>query len=562
MRVALSPALRGDAVLLGATAIAGVNISLIALMLRAFDPIALSVIRTGIGAVVLGLVTLVSERRMRIAARDLPLLLASGGFTLLGQISFSYSLTIVNSATFSLLTATAPLFVVILLAALGRHGLSLRHLVAVAVGFIGVTLIITYGQTFSARNLLGDLEGLITAVGYAAFILVLRPLTSRYPTAAVLAYSFAISSVGSAVLGIGQLSTQKWHSVPWNDWIELVGSVVFSVVIANALYVAGLKLLGPVRASMYSYLEPIFGVGAAWLVLAVRLSPVEAAGGLIVIVSLVIEPSRSRAAGQYGKSSRNRKEQLSNMTNPRKTALVTGAADGIGRGVAVALAADGWDLALVGRSRPALQALCRELAGHSVRVTAIPADVRKPPEIARAVTEAERRLGPLDALVNNAGVQRLAPALDFTEEDWDDVLDTNLKGAFFCSQAAGRVMVPRRRGVIVNVGSVAGEVASPDRVAYSASKAGLAMVTRSLALEWAPYSIRVNAIAPTFVDTRLGRLSLDLPGMREQITGRIPLGRIAEMSDVVAAVRFLINPAESGFITGHVLTIDGGLSVQ
>jgi NAD(P)-dependent dehydrogenase (short-subunit alcohol dehydrogenase family) len=289
---------------------------------------------------------------------------------------------------------------------------------------------------------------------------------------------------------------------------------------------------------------------------------VEAAGGLIVIVSLTIEPSRSHTAGRYGRSPRNRKEQLITMTNARKAALVTGAADGIGRGVAVALAADGWDLALVGRSRSALQALGQELARHSVRVAAIPADVRSPPEIARAVTEAERRLGPIEALVNNAGVQRLAPALDFTEDDWDDVLDTNLKGAFFCSQAAGRVMVPRRRGVIVNVGSVAGQVASPDRVAYSASKAGLAMVTRSLALEWAPHRVRVNAVAPTFVDTRLGRLTLYVPGMREQITGRIPLGRIAEMSDVVAAVRFLINPDESGFITGHVLTIDGGLSIQ
>lgn len=250
------------------------------------------------------------------------------------------------------------------------------------------------------------------------------------------------------------------------------------------------------------------------------------------------------------------------MTNTRRAALVTGAADGIGRGVAATLAADGWDLALVGRSESSIQALCRELASHSVRVTAIGADMRRPPEIALAVAEAERRLGPLDALVNSAGVQRLAPALDVTESDWDDVLDTNLKGAFFCSQAAGRVMVPRRRGVIVNVGSVAGFIASSDRVAYSASKAGLAMVTRSLAVEWAPYSIRVNAIAPTFVDTKLGRLTLDLPGMREEITSRIPLGRIAAMSDVVAAVRFLIDPNKSGFITGQMLTLDGGLSIQ
>jgi 2-deoxy-D-gluconate 3-dehydrogenase len=193
---------------------------------------------------------------------------------------------------------------------------------------------------------------------------------------------------------------------------------------------------------------------------------------------------------------------------------------------------------------------------------ALAADVRRPDEIARAVADAELRLGTLDALVNNAGVQRLSPALEVTESDWDDVLDTNLKGAFFCAQAAGRVMIQRNRGVIVNVASAAAIVAFADRAAYSASKAGLVMLTRTLALEWAAYNVRVNAIAPTFVDTRLGRQTLSRPGMREQILRRIPMGRLAHLDDVVSAVRFLVDPAASGFITGHVLAIDGGLSIQ
>lgn len=241
--------------------------------------------------------------------------------------------------------------------------------------------------------------------------------------------------------------------------------------------------------------------------------------------------------------------------------MVTGAARGIGQGIATALAADGWDLALVGRSVESLAQTTAELQATGVDTVAIAADVRRPAEVAQAVTDAERILGPLDALVNSAGVQRLSPALQVTEQDWDDILDTNLKGAFFCSQAAGRVMVPRKHGAIVSVASAAALVAFPDRAAYSASKAGLVMVTRTLALEWAPYNVRVNAVAPTFVDTELGRQTLSRPELREQIVGRIPLGRIAQIDDVVSAVRFLLDPAASGFITGHVLPVDGGLSL-
>lgn len=247
---------------------------------------------------------------------------------------------------------------------------------------------------------------------------------------------------------------------------------------------------------------------------------------------------------------------------PQRVAMVTGAAGGIGQAIAMGLAADGWGLALVGRSPGPLAATRDRLSATGTPAITLVADVRRPDEIARAVADAELRLGTLDALVNNAGVQRLSPALEVTESDWDDVLDTNLKGAFFCAQAAGRVMIQRNRGVIVNVASAAAIVAFADRAAYSASKAGLVMLTRTLALEWAAYNVRVNAIAPTFVDTRLGRQTLSRPGMREQILGRIPMGRLAHLDDVVSAVRFLVDPAASGFITGHVLAIDGGLSIQ
>lgn len=249
------------------------------------------------------------------------------------------------------------------------------------------------------------------------------------------------------------------------------------------------------------------------------------------------------------------------MAARRGVALVTGAGSGIGRGIAVALATDGWQLAVLGRNTESLAETLAEARPDGTSALALTADVRDPDAVAAAVAEIERELGPIDALVNNAGVQRLAAAVDVTESDWDDVLDTNLKGAFFCAQAVGRSMIARGQGAIVNVASAAALAAVADRTAYAASKAGLLMVTKTLALEWAPFNVRVNAIAPTFVETALGRATLDQPGLREEIVDRIPLRRLATVDDVVAATRFLLDPAASGLVTGHVLTVDGGLTL-
>jgi NAD(P)-dependent dehydrogenase (short-subunit alcohol dehydrogenase family) len=245
-----------------------------------------------------------------------------------------------------------------------------------------------------------------------------------------------------------------------------------------------------------------------------------------------------------------------------RVALVTGAGTGIGRDVALALADDGWRVAILGRRRGVLDMTLAEIRTRGVAAMAVTSDVRDPDAIASAVHDVEEQLGAVQALINNAGVQRLSPAVDVTESDWDAVLDTNLKGAFFCAQAVGRGMVSRGTGTIVNVASAAALIAVEDRAAYAASKAGLVMLTRVLALEWAASGVRVNAIAPTFVETELARQTLDQPGMRNQITARIPMGRLAATADVVGAVRFLLDDAASGFVTGQVVAIDGGLSLR
>jgi 2-deoxy-D-gluconate 3-dehydrogenase len=173
------------------------------------------------------------------------------------------------------------------------------------------------------------------------------------------------------------------------------------------------------------------------------------------------------------------------------------------------------------------------------------------------VEEAEEGLGPLHILVNNAGINLPRPALEVTEEEWDLVLDTNLKGLFFAAQAAGRRMVERRYGRIVNMASQMGFVGFYFRAAYCASKAGVVNLTRVLAVEWAPYGVTVNAVAPTFVETPMTRGMLEDPWFREEVLRRIPLGRLADPQDVVDAVRYLASDA-AAMVTGHTLLVDGG----
>jgi NAD(P)-dependent dehydrogenase (short-subunit alcohol dehydrogenase family) len=159
--------------------------------------------------------------------------------------------------------------------------------------------------------------------------------------------------------------------------------------------------------------------------------------------------------------------------------------------------------------------------------------------------------------VNNAGVNRLRLALDVTEDDWDFVLDTNLRAPFFVAQAVGRGMVARGRGRIVNVASMAAFKAVTERSAYNSSKAGLVHLTRTLAVEWGPSGVRVNAVAPTFVDTELAAHWLDRPGVRERIESSIPIRRLPSVEEVASAVGYLVSPAADA-LNGITLPVDGG----
>jgi NAD(P)-dependent dehydrogenase (short-subunit alcohol dehydrogenase family) len=241
-----------------------------------------------------------------------------------------------------------------------------------------------------------------------------------------------------------------------------------------------------------------------------------------------------------------------------QVALVTGAGRGIGRDVARALAASG-ALVLVGVRDP--DADVSWTAPDGGRVEALQLDVTDVPGIRAAVDSAVAAHGRIDILVNNAGLGANHDAFDVREDDWDAMMAVNLKGVFFTSQAVGRHMVDRGYGRIVNLSSQAGLVGIRRHAVYSASKGGVNLLTKVLALEWAPHGVTVNAIAPTWIYTPGTAERLDDPAFLAGVLARIPVGRVGTTADVAAAVVFLSSRA-AGLITGVVLPIDGGWTAQ
>src|SRR5437763_637125 len=244
-----------------------------------------------------------------------------------------------------------------------------------------------------------------------------------------------------------------------------------------------------------------------------------------------------------------------------QVALVTGAARGLGRAISLALANAGADVALGLRDAGAGGALTGDIESLGRRALALGMDVTRLDQVFRAVDDAVAHFGRLDILVNNAGGGFNNLAQDVPEREFDQTVDLNLKGTFFASQAAGRVMIRQNRGRIINMSSQASFVALPTESVYCMTKAAIAHLTKCLAVEWGQYNITVNAVAPTFVATPGTQAALADPEFRTDVLSRIALGRIGEPAEVGAAVVYLASPA-AGLVTGHTLLIDGGWTAR
>lgn len=238
-----------------------------------------------------------------------------------------------------------------------------------------------------------------------------------------------------------------------------------------------------------------------------------------------------------------------------KTAVVTGANTGIGQGIALALAGAGANVVLVGRS--AMDETRKALSGTGVKSHEIRADLGSTAPLQSIVDETIDVMGGLDILVNNAGIIRRADSVDFTEEDWDAVVDTNMKSLFFLSQAAGRHMLAKGAGKIINIASLLSFQGGIRVPAYTASKSGVAGLTKLLACEWASKGVNVNAIAPGYFDTNNTEALRADEKRNADIVARIPAGRWGKPSDIGGAAVFLAAPA-SDYVHGITLPVDGG----
>ncbi|HAK61410.1 MAG TPA: 3-oxoacyl-ACP reductase [Nitrospiraceae bacterium] len=244
------------------------------------------------------------------------------------------------------------------------------------------------------------------------------------------------------------------------------------------------------------------------------------------------------------------------MSLEGKTALVTGGAQGIGKEIALALAADGADVAVCDVNGEAAQKTVSEIGAKGRKTAAFTANVAAPAEVAAMIDQTVEKLGKIDILVNNAGITRDGLIMRMKEEDWDLVLDINLKGAFNCTKTALKYMTRQRSGTIINIASIVGAMGNPGQANYVASKAGLIGLTKTIAREYANRNVTANAVAPGFIDTAMTQALPD--NVRAELSKQIPLGRLGTSDDVAQAVRFLASPAAT-YITGQVLHVNGGM---
>lgn len=241
-----------------------------------------------------------------------------------------------------------------------------------------------------------------------------------------------------------------------------------------------------------------------------------------------------------------------------KVAIVTGAGRGLGKTIAVGLAQHGADVVVVSRTPAQVEKVAGEVSALGRKALALQVDTSRKADVDRMVQQTLDRLGRLDVLVNNAGIDNIKPAVDYSEAEWDEIVDINLKGYFLCAQAAGRHMIGQRSGSIIMNSSIAGSIGIGLLVPYASAKGGVNQLTRTLAVEWAPHGVRVNAFAPGYFENVMqGAEHIHNEAKERHIREWTPLGRRGLAEELVGPVVFLA-AAASSYVTGQVLMVDGG----
>lgn len=242
-------------------------------------------------------------------------------------------------------------------------------------------------------------------------------------------------------------------------------------------------------------------------------------------------------------------------------AIVSGASEGIGRTLAIALADAGAHVAVASRSQAALEEVATEIEALGRKALVVPTDLREVDQIRALVAKTRACFGKIDILINNAAWTATVDALEVTEAQWDQTLDTSLKAYFFLAQAVAPIMIKQGYGKIVNVGSNLAEVAFRGRSVYSAAKAGVHHLTRALANEWASQGVHVNSVAPCITETPTRRELLQRPGYKDWALEQLPVGRWAQPEDLIGATLFLCSSL-SDMVVGHILMVDGGWTIH